>query len=90
MLELKPVVNLRKSPTSSERITADTLVRIDTQHLVMPAWIAHQVTSEAVVLNYDYVTGGRIWRINKNQDISTEVMSQDQLLALRIAEKLEN
>lgn len=71
-------------------ITADTLVRIDTPHLVVPAWLAHKVSSEAIKLDYDYITGGRVWRLHKNQDISTEVMSQDQLLALRIAEKLEN
>lgn len=55
----------------------------------MPAWIAYQVTSEAVKLDYDYVGGEKLWRLAKNQDISSEVMSQDQLLAMRIAEKLE-
>lgn len=72
------------------RTTADTLVRIDTNHLVVPAWIAHQVTSEAVRLDYDYQGGEKLWRLAKNQDIATEVMTKDQILAMRIAEKLEN
>lgn len=43
----------------------------------------------AVRLDYDYVNGGKSWKINKEASINVEFWSAEKVNALRIAQKLE-
>ena len=87
MLELKPVVNLQRLPTNYPHTSK--LIRLDCSHILIPKDLADAVIANAVRLDYDYVASERTWRIHRSQDIPIETLSQDQLLALRVAQKLE-
>jgi hypothetical protein len=88
MLELKPVVNLQKLPTNYPHTSK--LIRLDCSHILIPKELADAVIANAVRLDYDYMGSERTWKLHKSQVIPNETLSQDQLLALRVAQKLEN
>lgn len=44
---------------------------------------------EAVRLDWDYVGGGKVWKLAKDQRPNVEVWSADRLTALRVIDKLE-
>lgn len=62
---------------------------MDTQHLLMPYDMYKLIEPHIIRLDYDYVNGGRAWKLHKDNRVSFEALHKDTLTALQVAQKLE-
>lgn len=44
---------------------------------------------DIVLLDYDYQSGGKQWKLHKSQTLNVEFWSAEKVNALRVAQKLE-
>lgn len=84
-------MHLTKLPQNlGDFIKQDTaLVRIDGGGVVLPARLWHILEKHAIRLDYDYQDGEKLWKFHKTQDVPVTYMHANDLLAMKVAERLE-
>lgn len=65
------------------------MVRIDAGFIVVPARVWAIVEPLSVRLDYDYVNSTKLWRLHAQKQIPVTFIHTNDILAMKVAKKLE-